>query len=59
MTEIVEVVEIKESMPFKHQLAKLLIATVVAFAATKLTEKAYDSSLQAYQNRQITPPTEV
>ena len=59
MTEIVEVVEIKQSLPLKHQLGKLLIATIVAFAATKMAEKAYDASLQAYQNRQITPPTEV
>lgn len=31
------------SMPTKHQFAKMILASVAAFVAGKLMEKAYDS----------------
>jgi hypothetical protein len=48
---MVEIVEVNGSLPLKHQLGKLLVATVVAFAATKVAERAYDAALTSYQNR--------
>ena len=48
---VVEIVETNGSMPMRHQLGKLLVATIVAFAATKMAEKAYDTALTSYQNR--------
>lgn len=49
--QVFEIVEVNESLPLRHQLGKLLFATVVAFAATKMAEKTYDSVLASYQNR--------
>jgi hypothetical protein len=40
---------VQTSLPMKHQLAKLVIATIVGFAATKLGEKGYDSAYACYQ----------
>lgn len=48
---VVEIIEVNGSLPLKHQFGKLLIATVVAFAATKLAEKSYDRALVAYHSR--------
>jgi hypothetical protein len=45
----VDVVQVSTSLPLKHQLAKLVIATIVGFAATKLSEKGYDAALACYQ----------
>lgn len=47
----IEIVSVNDGLPLKHQFGKLVIATVVAFAATKAAEKAYDATLTAYQNR--------
>ncbi len=47
----IEIVEVNGSLPLKHQLGKLLVATIVAFAATKAAEKAYDAALTSYQSR--------
>lgn len=58
MTEsVIEIVEVNDTLPFKHQLGKLLFATVVAFAATKLAEKTYDAGLHAWNNRNLQVPT--
>jgi hypothetical protein len=51
---MVEIVEVNGSLPMRHQLGKLLVATIVAFAATKAAEKAYDAALTSYQNRTVT-----
>lgn len=40
---------VSTSLPMKHQLAKLVIATVVGFAASKLGEKGYDAAYACYQ----------
>lgn len=59
MPETVEIVEMSTQVPFKHQLGKLLVATIAAFAATKMAEKGYDATLQAIHNRKtVTPPLE-
>ena len=50
---MVEIVEVNGSLPLKHQLGKLMVATIVAFAATKAAEKAYDAALTSFQNRTI------
>lgn len=54
MPEIIEIVEVSPSVPLKHQLGKLVVATLVAFAATKLAEKAYDVTVTSIQTRNIT-----
>jgi hypothetical protein len=41
----------------KHQIGKLLFATIVAFGATKLAEKSYDAGLKAIQNHKFEVPT--
>lgn len=56
MDEVIEVVEVGKSLPLKHQLGKLLIATLAAFAATKLAEKSYDATLTAIQNHKLEVP---
>lgn len=53
---VIEIVEVNGSLPLRHQLGKLLIATVVAFAATKMAEKAYDVTLTSYQNHRTANP---
>jgi hypothetical protein len=45
----VDIVQTSTSLPLKHQLAKLVIATVIGFAASKLSEKGYDVALACYQ----------
>lgn len=35
----------------RHQLSKLVIVTVVAFAAGKLAEKGYDAALAIYRQK--------
>ena len=46
MTEnVIEIVEISDALPLKHQFGKLLFGTIVAFAATKLADKVYLTGL--------------
>ena len=47
----IEIVEVNGQIPLKHQLGKLVFATIVAFVATKAAERAYDSVLASYQSR--------
>lgn len=49
MDEVVEKVALELST--KQQLGKLVIATVVGFAASKGAEKAFDVALKAIRNR--------
>lgn len=58
MENVIEIVEVKDALPLKHQLGKLLFATVVAFGAKLLAEKVYDAGLQAWTNYNIQVPTE-
>lgn len=51
MSDTIEVVEVVNVVPLRHQVGKLVIATLVAFAATKLTEKAYDATLRTIATR--------
>ena len=53
---VIEIVEVNNTLPLKHQFGKLLVATIVAFAATKLAEKSYDATLQALNNRKLNVP---
>lgn len=55
---VIEIVEVNAQLPLKHQIGKLLFATVVAFAATKLAERTYDAGLQAWNNHSLPVPTE-
>ncbi len=55
---VIEIVEVNNTLPLKHQFGKLLVATIVAFAATKLAEKSYDGVLEALNNRKLEIPTE-
>jgi hypothetical protein len=48
---VIEVVEVGDDIPIRHQFGKLLFATIVAFAATKLAESTYDFALDAYRRR--------
>lgn len=57
MDEVIEIVEVNSALPLKHQLAKVLFATVVAFGATKLAERTYDAALAAVKNHKIELPT--
>lgn len=57
MPEVIEIVEVSNTTPLKHQLGKLFIATLVAFAATKLSDRAYDATLTAIQNRSMPSST--
>ena len=45
--DVIEIVEV-DTTSMKHTLAKLLLGTLVAFAASKLTESAYDMAVTAY-----------
>jgi hypothetical protein len=56
---VIEIVEISNTLPLKHQLGKVLVATVVAFAATKLSEKSYDAVLGKLNSRKIQVDTQV
>ncbi len=56
---VIEIVEISNTLPLKHQLGKVLVATVVAFVATKLSEKSYDAVLTKFNNRKIQVDTQV
>lgn len=47
---VIEVVEVKDELT-RHALGKLLLATLVGFAASKLAEKTYDFALTAYRQR--------
>lgn len=49
--EVIEIVEVVEDVPIRHQFGKLLFATIVAFAATKLAESTYDFALDVYRRR--------
>jgi len=55
MTEVIEIIEVSDALPLKHQFGKLLVATVAAFAASKAAEKAYTATLTMIKNRSITP----
>lgn len=50
MSEDVEIVEVV-SEPMVHQVGKLVIGTLVAFAAGKLAEKVYDAGLTIYRQK--------
>lgn len=54
---VIEIVEVSNTLPLKHQIGKLLLATFAAFAATKLAEKSYDAGLQAWNNRSAQIPS--
>lgn len=48
MTAEIELeVDVEEDEPFKHQLAKLVIGTVVGFLAKQGVEKLYDKILES------------
>lgn len=49
----VDIADVSAGSSWKYQFGKLLFATVVAFAATKLAEKTFDASAVALQNRAI------
>jgi len=51
MQETVE--SINTSLPIKHQIAKLVIATIVGFAASKLSENGYDAALACYRSKKL------
>jgi hypothetical protein len=53
---VIEVVEVNNTLPLKHQFGKLLVATIAAFLATKLAEKSYDVALDKWTNRQLEIP---
>jgi hypothetical protein len=50
---VIEVVEITDVTPMRHQLGKLMFATLVSFAATAISEKVYDVALAAYRRRHV------
>lgn len=54
-TEVAKASSIVRMMPLKHQFAKLLLGTIAGFAATKLTEKGYESALKCWQTSHPTP----
>lgn len=56
MDEVIEIVEVQPGTSLKYQLGKVLFATVVAFAATKLAERSYDAGLTAIKNHQFNVP---
>lgn len=49
--DVIEIVEVVDDTPLRHQFGKLLFATIVAFAATKLAESTYDFVLEVYRQR--------
>jgi hypothetical protein len=49
MDSVIEIVEVSNVLPLKHQVGKLLFATLVGFAATKLAEKTYIAGLDRIQ----------
>lgn len=51
--DVIEVVETGDFTPMRHQLGKLLFATIMSFAATAIAEKVYDAGLAAYRKRHI------
>lgn len=53
---VVQILETKETLPLKHQLGKLLFATVIAFGAKLLAEKVYDVGLQAWTDHTFQIP---
>jgi hypothetical protein len=44
------------TLPLKHQFAKLLLGTIAGFAATKLTEKGYETMLVHISKKSIVIP---
>jgi hypothetical protein len=57
MDEVIETVEIQQGTSLKYQLGKVLFATVVAFAATKLAERSYDAGMSAIKSHEFHVPT--
>jgi len=51
--DVIEVLETIEITPIRHQLGKLLFATIASFAATAISEKVYDVALAAYRRRHL------
>ena len=54
---VIEIIEVSDTLPLKHQFGKLLVATIVAFVATKLAEKSYDATLDALNKRKMQVPS--
>jgi hypothetical protein len=49
--EIVETVDVDIELPVIHKFGKYAFGCLVAFAATMLAEKVYDSAYTAFKNR--------
>lgn len=51
--DVIEVLETVDITPMRHQLGKLLVATIASFAATAFAEKMYDVGLSIYRKRHL------
>jgi len=50
MDNVVAITKKTTGSPIFHQVAKLVLATVAGFAASKLTEKAFDSVVSGHDD---------
>jgi hypothetical protein len=51
MDEVTAVEKVVVELSTKQMLGKLVIATTVGFAASKVAEKVFDAAVQAIRNR--------
>lgn len=58
--ESIQIVRVIEAPAVKHELGKLMLVTILAFAATKIGELVYDVAVARMNNQSVTfkPPTE-
>lgn len=51
MDEIIEMLEVHDGLPKAHHLAKLLVATIVGFAANEGAKKVYVAAYKHFHNK--------